>query len=178
MPDQRLDHVVAIVTGASRGVGKGIALELGAAGATVYVTGRSRAGDAGPLVFDERLPGSVDATAAELTALGGRGIPVALDHRDDAAVAALFERVGHEHGRLDLLVNNAYLVPDSLLSGLPFWEMPLSLWDEMTDVGVRSHYVSAVFAAREMVRQGHGLIVNTLRLKPPVPSIFEDGFVG
>jgi 3-oxoacyl-[acyl-carrier protein] reductase len=81
---------------------------------------------------------------------------VGLDHRDDYAVAALFERVVSEHGRLDLLVNNAYLVPDSLLSGLPFWEMPLSLWDEMTDVGVRSHYVAAAFAARQMVRQGGG----------------------
>jgi NAD(P)-dependent dehydrogenase (short-subunit alcohol dehydrogenase family) len=161
MTQQTLDETVAIVTGASRGVGKGIALELGAAGATVYVTGRSRAGDDGPLVFDERLPGSVDATAAEVTALGGRGVAVALDHRDDDAVASLFDRVVREHGRLDVLVNNAYLVPESLLSGLPFWEMPLSLWDEMTDVGVRSHYVAAVFAARQMVRQGHGLIVNT-----------------
>lgn len=161
MTEQQLAGTVAIVTGASRGVGKGIALELGAAGATVYVTGRSRAGDDGPLVFDERLPGSVDATAAELTALGGVGVSVALDHRDDDAVAALFDRVVSEHGRLDVLVNNAYLVPESLLSGLPFWEMPLNLWDEMTDVGVRSHYVSAVFAARQMVRQGHGLIVNT-----------------
>ena len=161
MTDKPLDQKVAIVTGASRGVGKGIAIELGAAGATVYVTGRSRGADDGPVVFDERLPGSVDATAAEVTALGGHGVAVALDHRDDDAVAALFERVAREHGRLDVLVNNAYLVPDSLLSGLPFWEMPLNLWDEMTDVGVRSHYVSAVFAARQMTRQGHGLIINT-----------------
>lgn len=161
MTNRRLDEQVAIVTGASRGVGKGIALELGAAGATVYVTGRSRAGDDGPLVFDEHLPGSVDATAREVSELGGHGVAVGLDHRDDDAVAALFERVVSEHGRLDLLVNNAYLVPDSLLSGLPFWEMPLSLWDEMTDVGVRSHYVAAAFAARQMVREGRGLIVNT-----------------
>jgi NAD(P)-dependent dehydrogenase (short-subunit alcohol dehydrogenase family) len=161
MPEPPLTGYVAIVTGASRGVGKGIALELGAAGATVYVTGRSQRDGDGPVVFGAQLPGTVQATADEVTALGGAGIAVRLDHRDDAAVEALFAQVAAEQGRLDLLVNNAYFVPEALLSGRPFWEMPLDLWDGMTDVGVRSHYVAAVYAARLMVAQGAGLIVNT-----------------
>src|SRR5438105_1884625 len=152
---------VAVVTGGSRGVGKGIAEELGAAGATVYVTGRSRSEGDGPVVFGSTLPGTVYATAEAITAFGGKGIAVPLDHRDDAAVEELFARVLREQGQLDLLVNNAYLVPEALFSGRPFWEMPLSVWDDMTDVGVRSHYVAAVHAARAMVRQGRGLVVNT-----------------
>ena len=135
----------AIVTGASRGIGKGCALELGAAGATVYVTGRSVSES------DHPLPGTVGATAAEIDALGGTGVAVACDHRDDDAVAALFDRVAAEHGRLDVLVNNAFIVTDELTSGLPFWEVPLSNWDDMIDVGTRSAYVASVFAARSMV---------------------------
>jgi NAD(P)-dependent dehydrogenase (short-subunit alcohol dehydrogenase family) len=149
-----LEGSVAVVTGASRGVGKGCALELGAAGATVYVTGRTvQDGQAA-------LPGSVGATAEELTALGGKGIAVPCDHRDDAAVEALFDRVRDEQGRLDVLVNNAFLIPRELTSGLPFWEVPLSNWDDMLDVGTRSAFVASRFAARMMVPAGHGLIVD------------------
>ena len=156
-----LSDTVAIVTGASRGVGKGVALELGHAGATVYLTGRSRGPGDGPLVFDEALPGTVFETAAAVTAAGGTGIAVALDHHDDAAVEALFQRVADERGRLDVLVNNAFYVPPELLSGKPFWERPTAFWDEITDVGVRSTYVASVFGARAMVAAGRGLIVNT-----------------
>ena len=145
---------VAIVTGASRGIGKGIALELGAAGATVYVTGRTVSEG------DHPLPGTVGATAHEVDAMGGTGVAVVLDHRDDAAVEALFDRVLAEHGQLDVLVNNAFIVTDQLVSGLPFWEASLSNWDDMIDVGTRSAYVASVFAARAMVPAGHGLIVN------------------
>lgn len=152
---------VAVVTGASRGVGKGIALELGAAGATVYVTGRSTEADSGPLVLSQPLPGTIGETAAEITRLGGEGIAVACDHRQDDQVESVFRRVKQEQSRLDILVNNAYAVPDSLLSGRPFWEQPLSLWDEMTDVGVRSGYVASVFGARLMVPRREGLIVFT-----------------
>src|SRR6266853_5946824 len=88
-----LSGQVAVVTGGSRGIGKGIAVELGAAGATVYMTGRS----AGPLAL----------AADEVTALGGRGIAVPCQHGDDAQVEALFDRVRNEQGRLDILVNNA-----------------------------------------------------------------------
>ncbi len=149
-----LEGQVAIVTGASRGIGKGIALELGAAGATVYVTARSTT------EADHPLPGTIGATAQEVDAIGGTGIAVALDHRDDDAVEALFDRVLTEHGRIDVLVNNAFIVTDQLTSGLPFWEADLSNWDDMIDVGTRSAYVASVFAARAMVKAGRGVIVN------------------
>ena len=146
---------VAIVTGASRGIGKGVAQELGAAGATVYVTGRSvKAGE-------HPLPGTVGATAGEVSKVGGRGIAVACDHRDDAAVACLFERVADEQsGRLDVLVNNAFLIPKELTSGKPFWECPVSNWDDMVGVGTRSAYVASWHAARLMVPRRRGLITN------------------
>jgi NAD(P)-dependent dehydrogenase (short-subunit alcohol dehydrogenase family) len=145
---------VAIVTGASRGIGKGCALELGAAGATVYVTARSST------EADHPLPGTVGATAHEIDALGGTGVPVALDHRDDDAVEALFAQVLDEHGRIDVLVNNAFIVTDELTSGRPFWEVAISNWDDMIDIGTRSAYVASVFAARAMTAAGSGLIAN------------------
>ncbi|MBU6268790.1 MAG: SDR family NAD(P)-dependent oxidoreductase [Sphingomonadales bacterium] len=151
-----LSGKVAVVTGASRGIGKGIALVLAEQGATVYITGRTvNAGD-------YYLPGTVGETAAECNergkAVGGKGIAVACDHGDDAAVAALFERVKAEQSRLDILVNNAFTLSDDLLEPKGFWEKPLSNL-EMWDVGVKSNYVAAWHAARIMVPQGSGLIV-------------------
>jgi NAD(P)-dependent dehydrogenase (short-subunit alcohol dehydrogenase family) len=146
---------VAIVTGASRGIGKGCAIELGAAGATVYVTGRTVEEGSAP------LPGTIGATAAAVDAAGGAGIAAACDHRDDAQVEALFERVRDEHGRLDVLVNNALLMPKEMLNGRPFFENPISNWDDLIDVGTRSAYVATWFAARGfMVDQGEGLVAN------------------
>ncbi len=145
---------VALVTGASRGVGKGCALELGALGATVYVTGRSVSES------DHSLPGTIGATVSELEALGGRGVGVACDHRDDAQVQALFERIVDEQGRLDVLVNNAFLIPRELTSGLPFWETPLSNWDDMVDVGTRSAYAATWFAAPILTAQRSGVVIN------------------
>jgi NAD(P)-dependent dehydrogenase (short-subunit alcohol dehydrogenase family) len=150
----QLDGQVAIVTGASRGIGKGCALELGAAGATVYVTGRSVEEGDGP------LPGTIGTTAEEVTALGGKGVPVRCDHRNDDEVEALFERVRGEAGRLDVLVNNAFLIPKELTSGLPFWKLPISNWDDMIDVGTRSAFVASRFAAAIMVPAQSGLIAN------------------
>lgn len=143
---------VAVVTGASRGIGKGIALALGAQGAVVYVTGRTVSQG------DHPLPGTVGETAEQVTALGGQGIAVAVDHKNDDQVAALFEQVKHEQGRLDLLVNNAFALPDDLTSPDPFWQKPLSNW-EMIDVGVRSNYTAAWHAAKIMAEQKDGLIV-------------------
>ncbi|HVH17742.1 MAG TPA: SDR family NAD(P)-dependent oxidoreductase [Myxococcota bacterium] len=145
---------VAIVTGGSRGIGRGCAIELGAAGATVYLTGRTlHEGDA-------PLPGSIESAAAAVDEAGGRGIAVACDHRDDAAVEALFARVAAEQGRLDVLVNNAFLIPPELTSGRKFWEVPLSNWDDMLDVGTRSAFVASALAARAMVPAKRGLIAN------------------
>jgi NAD(P)-dependent dehydrogenase (short-subunit alcohol dehydrogenase family) len=149
-----LEGAVAIVTGASRGIGKGCAIELGAAGATVYITGRTHEPGGAP------LPGTVGETAQAVDEAGGRGIPVVCDHLDDGAVASLFERVGKEHGQLDVLVNSAYLIPREMMSGRPFWEVPISNWDDCVNVGTRGAYVASHFAARLMVPRRRGLIAN------------------
>ena len=145
---------VVVVTGASRGAGKGIAIALGATGATVYVTGRSQREGEAP------LPGTVQSTADAVTEAGGRGIAVACDHADDAQVEALFEQVRREQGRLDILVNNATALHDALTDSGPFWEKPLALTD-LWNVGMRSHYTAAWFGAPLLLAAGAGLIVNT-----------------
>jgi NAD(P)-dependent dehydrogenase (short-subunit alcohol dehydrogenase family) len=147
-----LSGKVAVVTGASRGIGKGIALALASEGATVYVTGRTVAPGSHP------LPGTVGETAAEADRRGGRGIAVRVDHGQDDQVAALFEQVAREQGRLDVLVNNAFSLPEDLTDPGGFWEKPLSNL-EMFQVGVRSNFVAAWHAARIMVPQRSGLIV-------------------
>ena len=145
---------VVVVTGASRGAGKGIALALGAAGATVYVTGRThKEGDA-------PLPGTVEATAEAVDQAGGTGIPVYCDHADDAQVAALFSQVGEEQGHLDILVNNATALHDALTRKGPFWEKPLEL-TELWNVGMRSHYTATWFAAPLLLKGRGALVVNT-----------------
>jgi NAD(P)-dependent dehydrogenase (short-subunit alcohol dehydrogenase family) len=149
-----LTSTVAVVTGASRGIGRGVAVALGDRGATVYVTGRTAA------VGEHELPGTIGETAAEVTRRGGTGISVQMDHADDGQVTALFDRIRVEQGRLDILVNNAFTLPDDLTDPKPFWEKPLSNW-EMVDVGVRSNFAAARLAAQIMVPQGSGLIVAT-----------------
>lgn len=165
-----LSDRVAVVTGASRGAGRGIAIELGAAGATVYVTGRSTreapAGSYGQIL--ERsglaaLPGSIDATAEEVTRAGGRGIAVPCDHTQEGEVAALFERVRAEAGQLDLLVNNAWgghEVFDGVFEQ-PFWERSMAQWEPMFDRGVRNHLLASRLAVPLMLPRRRGLIVTT-----------------
>jgi dehydrogenase/reductase SDR family protein 1 len=145
---------VAVVTGASRGVGKGTAEGLAEAGATVYVTGRSTSES------DPPAARTIQATARLIDELGGRGVAVQLDHNDDAAVAALFERIRKDEGRLDVLVNNVYKIPNPPVWGGGFWQHPVSLWDDQCGVGLRGYYVASVYAAPLMVERGSGLIVN------------------
>jgi NAD(P)-dependent dehydrogenase (short-subunit alcohol dehydrogenase family) len=150
---------VAVVTGASRGVGKGIALALGEAGATVYVTGRSNAGGT-----TESLPGTVQDTADAVTQRGGQGVAVRCDHTADAEVEALFARVKQEQGRLDLLVNNAwggYEQHEWARFAAPFWEQPMRHWAGMFESGVRAHLAASRLAVPLMLPNRRGLIVHT-----------------
>jgi NAD(P)-dependent dehydrogenase (short-subunit alcohol dehydrogenase family) len=145
---------IAVVTGASRGAGRGIAIALGGHGCTVYVTGRSeKQGDAS-------LPGTIHDTAAAVTAVGGKGIPVRVDHADDEQVKDLFEQVRREAGRVDILVNNACAIHDQLTAPGHFWEKPLELVG-MLDVGLRSGYVATYYAAPTMIEQRSGLVIFT-----------------
>lgn len=145
---------VAIVTGASRGAGRGIARALGSHGCTVYVTGRSETNG------DAEMPGTIHTTAREVTAAGGLGIAVRCDHADDDQVETMIARVMAEQGRIDILVNNACAVSDALSAPGQFWEKPRAI-GKMIDVGVRSGFTASWFAAPHMVRQNRGLIVFT-----------------
>ncbi|XP_070203108.1 dehydrogenase/reductase SDR family member 1-like [Littorina saxatilis] len=149
---------VCIVTGATRGIGKGIALQLGAAGATVYITGRTlkkREGDP--------VGGSLEETASEVKKKGGDCIPVQCDHSKDNDIKALFDRVSRDQdGQLDVLVNNAYSGVQAIANAYkkPFWEQDPGVWDEINVVGLRNHYICSVYAAKLMVPRKRGLIVN------------------
>ncbi len=153
---------VALVTGASRGVGRGIAQGLGEAGATVYVTGRTVVDGEAAVT----LPGTIHQTAEEVTRLGGIGISARCDHSSDEEVERLFERIAAEQGRLDILVNNVWGGYEFFYDGTEFWKekgfwtMPLSRWDKSFHAGVRAHYVAAALAAPMMIAQRSGLIVN------------------
>jgi NAD(P)-dependent dehydrogenase (short-subunit alcohol dehydrogenase family) len=149
---------VALVTGASRGLGKGAAIELGAAGATVYVTART---------FDR--PGAVTGTAVEtaeaVTAAGGTGVPLRCDHTDDAQVQAVADRIAADHGGLDVLVNNVYPTPGIMsasgpqMGGKPFWQTPVDGWEAAFTVAVRGHYVMTQKAMPMLLERG-GLIAH------------------
>ncbi len=143
-----------MVTGASRGAGRGIAIALGEHGYTVYVTGRTRQeGEAA-------LPGTIYETADAVTAAGGKGIAVRVDHAKDDEIKALIEQVEKEQGRLDILVNNVAHIGDELIQPGGFWEKSLDLVN-ILDVGLRSQYIACYYAAPIMVRQKSGLIVFT-----------------
>jgi len=156
---------VAVVAGASRGAGRGIALALGECGATVYVTARTVRG--GPVPPDG-VPGTIEETADEVNARGGRGIPVAVDFTREAEVAALFDRVEREAGRLDILANSifgwsaesfeAFLHPERKRK--LFWEQSSTSWKESVEGGPFAHLLGAVHGARAMAKHGGGLIVS------------------
>ena len=153
---KHLEGKVTLVTGATRGIGKGIAIGLGEAGATVYITGRtidsSNSGD--------NISGSLSNTQLAVEEAGGVCIPVQVDHSDDEQVRLLFDRIQDEQGHLDVLVNNVYSGVQVLgnANGKPFWESEPSFWDACNNVGLRSHYVASVFAARMMTEHQQGLI--------------------
>jgi NAD(P)-dependent dehydrogenase (short-subunit alcohol dehydrogenase family) len=150
MADQR----VAVVTGASRGAGRGIAIALGEHGYTVYVTGRTRQeGEAA-------LPGTIYETADAVTAAGGKGIAVRVDHAKDDEIKALIAQVEKEQCRLDILVNNVAHIGDELIQPGGFWEKTLDLVN-ILDVGLRSQYIACYYAAPIMVKAKQGLIVFT-----------------
>ena len=153
---------IALVTGASRGIGKGVALGLAEAGATIYITGRT---------IDERggvggLPGTIHQTVEEVDQRGGHGIAVRCDHRKDEEVRALFARITADHGGLDILVNNVWGGYEHFWDGTTFWTekgfwtMPLSRWEAMFQAGVRAHYLCSALAAPLMIPGRSGLIVN------------------
>lgn len=139
---------VCVVTGASRGIGRGIALQLCQAGATVYITGRHM--------------DTLQATAEEAQSRGGQCVPVVCDSSQESEVQRLFEQVDREQqGRLDVLVNNAYAGVPAIMKNTnkAFWESPASIWDDINNVGLRGHYLCSVYGARLMVPAGQGLIV-------------------
>ena len=146
----RLVDRVAVVTGASRGIGKGIAIALGEKGATVYVTGRTR-GDG------DR---TIDTTAALVTQAGGKGIPVEVDHFQDDQIQELFKQVEAEHEGLDILVNNVFKIPDTPAWTGGFWEHPLQIWDDQVGIGLRAHYVASHSAAPLLIGRENALIAN------------------
>lgn len=152
---------VAVVTGASRGAGRGVACALGRCGATVYVTGRSTRGGR----TTDGMPGTIEDTAEEVTRLGGVGIAVQCDHTDAGQVEGLFRRVESEQGGLSVLVNNAwggYEGHDLRHFNDPFWEQPMRHWDGMFTSGLRCQMLASRSAVPIMLRKRAGLIVNTI----------------
>ena len=154
----KLTGKVCLVTGATRGIGKGIALQLAENGGKVYITGRTL--DSAP---DAQLGGSLRETADEINARGGFCVAVQCDHTNDEDIERLFQMIKDENnGQLDILVNTAFSGINYVLSNVkvPFWEQPISGWDTVNRVGLRDHYICASYAAKLMVPRRRGLIVN------------------
>jgi NAD(P)-dependent dehydrogenase (short-subunit alcohol dehydrogenase family) len=146
---------IALVTGATRGIGKGIAIGLGEAGATVYITGRTLEPN------HDSLGGSLQETETAVREAGGICIPVQVDHSDDEQIQQLFAQIEREkNGQLDILVNNVYAGVQAIREafGKPFWESEPSFWDATNNVGLRSHYVASIYAARMMTKRKEGII--------------------
>ncbi len=156
--NKSLQGKITLVTGATRGIGKGIAIGLGEAGATVYITGRTLNTSE---LADGKIGGTLEETKKEVEKAGGICIPVQVDHSDDEQVRSLFERIKNEqNGQLDLLVNNVFSGVKAIADahGTPFWKNAPSLWDAINNVGLRSHYIASLYAARLMSQRQQGLI--------------------
>lgn len=156
--ERPLDGKIALVTGGSRGAGRGIAIELGKAGAVVYVSGRSLRGES-----TNGFPGSIDETAEEIRRLGGQAVPCRCDHTRDEDTKALIGRIRQEQGRLDILVNNVWGLHDfeANLKPRAFWEYPLKMWDAVFQSGVRAQIATNHYAIPLMLETGRGIIVHT-----------------
>ena len=151
-----LDGKVAIVAGATRGAGRGIAVELGAAGATVYCTGRSTRGQPS----DMNRPETIEETADLVTAAGGVGIPVRVDHTVESEVQALFERVGAEQGgRLDILVNDIWGGEKLIQWGKKFWELDVEQGLKLVERAVFTHLLTSRYGVPLMVARASGLVL-------------------
>ncbi len=140
-----LSDKVAVVTGSSKGIGRGTAIALAEKGATVYITGRTTTGEL-----------SIGRTVEMVEAAGGKGIAVQVDHGDDAQIAALFDQVRSEQGHLDILVNNVYKIPNPPAWGGGFWDHPIQVWDDQVGIGLRAHYVASWHAAPLLFAAGPG----------------------
>ena len=150
-----LTDTVALVTGATRGAGRGIAIELGAAGATVYVTGRTTRSARSPMNRAE----TIEDTAELVTAAGGTGIAVQVDHTDRVQVAALIERIAAEQeGRLDVLVTDIW-GGDPLIEDKPFWEHDLDAGLLAISNSIETHVITSALAAPMKIARGRGLII-------------------
>lgn len=151
-----LNGKVALVTGGSRGAGRGIAAELGKAGAIVYVTGRSVRG-----ASTNNWPGTVDDTVSEIKAAGGIAIAIQCDHTKDAETEAVISQIRKEQGKLDILINNVWGAHDLGVDGKPFWELSLENWDTMFTAGVRAQLATNHFAIPLLLENKQALIVHT-----------------
>jgi len=153
------ENLIVVITGASRGIGRGIARSFGAAGATVYVTGRTRRSGSPARPDEMPLPGTIEDAAAEVTSLGGTGIAVECDLAQDDQIRDLFARVARECGHVDILVNNAAFLHNATGTPGPFWTRPVEMAN-ILDVGLRCHFVATYYAAPLMIKKGKGLVVN------------------
>jgi dehydrogenase/reductase SDR family protein 1 len=163
---------IALVTGASRGIGRGIALQLGEAGATVYITGRKAA--------------DLEKTCSEIKARGGNGIAIVMDHSNDTEVENLFERIKKEqNGRLDVCVNNAYAGVNAIVTstGKKFYNTPAAeMWDDTNGVGLRNHYLCTVYASRLLFTSlflplaNYKVVGKGLRI-PPIPPLYLNRYL-
>jgi NAD(P)-dependent dehydrogenase (short-subunit alcohol dehydrogenase family) len=148
---RKLENKIALVTGASRGIGKGIAFTLAKDGAIVYITGRSERENE-----TSTLPGTINQTEKEINSAGGKCIAIRCDHSIDEDVVNVFDTIYSEYGKLDILVNSAWGGYEYFSDGTEFWkekgfwESPISRWDKMFSAGVRAAYFASSLAAKEM----------------------------